>query len=239
MNKKIKDIFLLKAKNDSLGHLYQVSASKGSDANFAFYWVKELVESIILADQNKSISLENHPDITILNIEPDQKSYSAEELLKITKACHFKANDLKRKYIIINEAYKISDIQANKLLKTFEEPPIPVTIFLINNTAKKLLTTISSRSLRVILKDKSESTVIDVNSFKDLDFTDFVKRVESENIQIQELLSALLATSQESSSTLGSIIKLQKQIKVIEEDILFNNSSQYSLAKIHHALSLF
>lgn len=104
--------------------------------------------------------IQNHSDFLIIKKEDNkQSSYVLEELEEIGPFLNHKALSLKAKLILIHDAHLLNDLVSNKLLKTFEEPPIPCFIFLLNPHTLKLLSTIESRAIKLMLpstEDRSQ-----------------------------------------------------------------------------------
>ena len=91
-----------------------------------------------------------HPDIIF--IESDDKIIPVKDIRdKLIATVNFTPKISDRKFYIIHDAKDISETSENAMLKTLEEPPEFVSIFLVTSNANTLLDTIKSRCQ--IIKD--------------------------------------------------------------------------------------
>lgn len=90
----------------------------------------------------------SHPDI--LQLAPQGKSYLIEQpdLIEYMRTWEFRPTNLKYRFFIFTDAHLLSEVILNKMLKQLEEPPAWSCILFLNPSAKKLLATIESRSLK-------------------------------------------------------------------------------------------
>lgn len=96
----------------------------------------------------------NIPDIHIIN---SIKSIGIAEIRDIEKEIKLKPYSQKFKAIIINDADKLTPEAQNALLKTLEEPPDYLLIFLLTPDEELLLSTICSRCQIIILPSVTPS----------------------------------------------------------------------------------
>ncbi len=134
------------------------------------------------------ITKKEHPSIIWFTPE---RSYTVEQIDDIIHATSFQLNDFEKFCIIIDQAERLTEQAANKLLKTIEEPLPGYLFFFLTNRQQALLTTIQSRC--VIVKFKSISTLEKfydfLEPFTQLNFNDpigFIKKIESLDIKEQE-----------------------------------------------------
>lgn len=129
-----------KIHNSYLIETYNYESVKNSIINFA----------ISCGFDKKLLQSNTHPDIVF--IESEDKTIPVETIRNdIISKIYFTPKIADRKFYIIYDAKNIKKESQNSMLKTIEEPPNFVSIFLITNNINKLLDTIKSRSL--IIKD--------------------------------------------------------------------------------------
>ncbi len=100
----------------------------------------------------------DHPDILWVERGEDEKDYKVESpgILALLKFLNYRAYELKKKFIMINDAHLMSVIVSNKLLKVFEELPENFCLFLFSPQDQGLLPTVESRAIKILLpKDLS------------------------------------------------------------------------------------
>lgn len=100
----------------------------------------------------------DHPDILWVERDEDEKDYKVESagILALLKFLNYRAFELKKKFIMINDAHLMSVTVSNKLLKIFEELPENFCLFLFSPQDQGLLPTVESRAIKVLLpKDLS------------------------------------------------------------------------------------
>ncbi|MBF0359635.1 MAG: hypothetical protein HQK49_01395 [Oligoflexia bacterium] len=135
-------------------------------------WSLDLLESVLRLyssnDANNtsssSSSILNHPDflfisrrdidreMNIENIEVNldiSKSYRINEFDEFFKFLNFKKFQLPYRFIIVEDAHLIEEELANKLLKSLEETPKCVSIFLLRPSEKEIIKTILSRAIKL------------------------------------------------------------------------------------------
>jgi DNA polymerase-3 subunit delta' len=101
--------------------------------------------------------LQDHPDVLwIERAEENQYKVESPGILALFKFLNYRAFELKKKFIFINDAHLLSTIVSNKLLKIFEELPENFCLFLFAPQDQNLLPTVESRAIKVLLpKDLS------------------------------------------------------------------------------------
>ena len=97
----------------------------------------------------KKIEKLSHPDLLIVEPEPEKDIISIETIRKIKKFVGFKPFEGDKKIIIIDRVDKMKKEAANSLLKTLEEPPHDTLFILICPNIHSLYPTILSRCQRV------------------------------------------------------------------------------------------
>ncbi|MBT4792201.1 MAG: hypothetical protein HON90_11570, partial [Halobacteriovoraceae bacterium] len=215
-----------------LAHLYILEPGHTDHKQYLQKWIYAVLEDAYALND-----IMNHQDFLILDDAKEAKQYNIEHISEINQFISNKANQIDQKFLIIPYAHKLSPIHYNKLLKLFEEPPIKLTVFLLNPHKIKLLPTINSRGQNIKLKiEQNNSTSFLADIFKDdPSYTKFSKEVEKQKLTPAQLLAELAQSYAQSNQIMATeLSQLQTQIKHVQEDILFNNSTQHILLKIYH-----
>ena len=144
-----------------LGHAYMLVSSDADSLKEFFI----LVASTIFCDTksacmdcngcNKVIH-DNHPDVIIVN--PKGENIKVETIHNMTEDASIRSLSGTKLYYI-HRADLMSPIAQNKLLKTLEEPPKGVAIFLGVSNESAMLDTIKSRSRQISLDVFDNETV--------------------------------------------------------------------------------
>jgi len=173
----IHDILLKKAQSQGLGHFYIV---EGHEAlNFVQTFIRDYY-SLIENFKYSSHNLLDFPDVFVLGNtgheeEKENKPFTVVESETLSRFFEFKPVQNKRKFAVITEASRITNMVANKWLKLLEEPQGESTIFLLNPDGKKLMDTIHSRAIHLRLKNPI--TVPD-----ETEWNDFISQVKEKSL---------------------------------------------------------
>jgi hypothetical protein len=96
--------------------------------------------------------LADHPDILwVERVEENEYKVESTGILALNKFLNYRAFELKKKFIFINDAHLMSTIVSNKLLKVFEELPENFCLFLFAPQDQNLLPTVESRAINILL----------------------------------------------------------------------------------------
>jgi len=105
----------------------------------------------------KMFDQQSHPDYLFIT-KPEDKQNLSVELIRSTISQAYRSPVMgDRKYLVIDQAERMSKGASNALLKTLEEPPESCAIFLLSHHPAKLPKTIASRCALI------EFTAIDEN----------------------------------------------------------------------------
>lgn len=232
---KIENIIKAKYENDNLAHLYILEPNISINPAESLEWTISCLEQVLGLTKSR---IENSEDILILN-PSEAKSYTVDHCSEIFKFTSFAPQTLKRKFLILNETHKLSTTVSNKLLKTFEEPPVPLTIFLMNENKSKILETIRSRAikLRITLpKDTRANPLIEfINKDSQTSFEDFDKFYQDNYSNLSDCIKDLihLATSSQTKEFSDSI----HHFKTLQDDITYNNAQNHIKLKVYGLLT--
>lgn len=102
-----------------------------------------------------------NPDIIRVRPEADKKMIVIDQIRDEIEETSVKAPIFsKKKIYIVEDAEKMNEQAQNALLKTLEEPPEYISIFLLSENVESMLDTIRSRVVRVDLKRNSDSEIL-------------------------------------------------------------------------------
>ena len=107
----------------------------------------------------KKVLNKNHSDIVYLNAEG--QGIKVDDIKDLIEDTSLKPFESDHKLYFIYGADKMAAVAQNKLLKTLEEPPTSVTIFLGVEKESAMLETIKSRTKKVYLDRFSQDTIFD------------------------------------------------------------------------------
>lgn len=157
---KLEELLLTKARNKELAHFYTLEAPLEEEVAleelqaFCHNFIRRYFQEI--EKQTHPVnSLMDHPDVLVLTGIEEKRDYTVEDAALLEKFFTWKAVQSQRKFVVIPEAHRITQVLANKWLKILEEPPVEATIFLLNPRRIRLLPTIQSRTLLLRLPPKA------------------------------------------------------------------------------------
>ncbi len=101
----------------------------------------------------------SHPDLIILEVLPDKKEISIDQVRDAQSAVSLRAYEGRKKVLIVNAADRLNSSAANAFLKTLEEPPEDTIIVLVTSQPHLLLPTIRSRCQEVRFRSLSDEIV--------------------------------------------------------------------------------
>ncbi|MFC1621763.1 hypothetical protein ACFL13_00005, partial [Patescibacteria group bacterium] len=101
-----------------------------------------------------------HPDYLSVTGE---KSIGISQVREITKFLTTKPYSLENKYVVIEDAHRLTTQAQNALLKTLEEPPDFAIIVLLAKTENSLLPTVISRCRKITIKSSYTRPVSEEN----------------------------------------------------------------------------
>lgn len=108
------------------------------------------LKSLFILDKSAEMQLENDEFIDLITIRPDGKIIKKGQIEELQKRLKVKPVFSNKLVYVITPANCLSEIAANKLLKTIEEPNDNVIGFLISLKGSEMLPTIKSRCEKII-----------------------------------------------------------------------------------------
>jgi hypothetical protein len=179
----------------------------------------------------------DHPDIlSIRRNEEDRESdrdYKVEgtEWASLHSFIQYRPYTLKNKFVFIYDAHRISDTISNKLLKTFEDSPEQLTIFLFLKDQHILLPTILSRGITLQLHSIQKN--ITTNHFKTFNnptkITEEIKSLDDgESLFISSVIDKIL----NSNPSYEKLSELLLTLESHEKYAIYNNALSSRIALI-------
>jgi len=145
---KIKKSLLDNFNDNKLHHGLLFSGNKGiGKASFAL----DLAAQIILSscsnqnDNLTKIQSNSHPDLLIIKKDEKKRDITVDAVRDINQFLSLTAAISKHRVIVIDALDDLNRSSSNAILKTLEEPPANVFLFLINHNPAKVMDTIKSR----------------------------------------------------------------------------------------------
>jgi len=221
---QVKKSLLDNFNENKLHHGLLFSGNKGiGKAGFAFDLATQIILSSSLnpnADLRK-IQSNSHPDLLIITKEEKKRDIPVDAVREITGFLSLTAAISKHRIIIINAIDDLNRNSNNAILKTLEEPPANVFLFLINHNSAKVLDTIKSRCRLIKIANPNY-----------LDFKEIlIKNLEGISIEEIKILAKISDNSICSALEMYnySAVDLYAQI----EQLLVDNNSKaiFDLAK--------
>jgi DNA polymerase-3 subunit delta' len=157
----LKKTLLKKYDKDMLAQVYLARYDQCTDPKI---WFQEFLAGIT--------KLPDHPDI--LWVSRDYKKDKEQEneykvdsasIKSLLNFLNFRAYELKKKFIFIEDAHLLSVIVSNKLLKVLEEMPVAFCLFLLAPKQESLLPTVESRAIKILLPKNLEALPAPVPHF--------------------------------------------------------------------------
>jgi hypothetical protein len=217
----LKARLLQKLGQKQLAHFYILRCS---DYDYLKSWTSELVlegAKSIAEHPDKIKTIENTPDLLWLEKNPGE-NYKVQdnEIKSFFNFIDYRSFELPHRFAVIADGAAITQIVANKLLKTLEEPPENLTIICLMPMGVKAIQTIESRAIELKLiapggDNTSQHTVIEPSAER---FKQVEKAKKSEDDFISQYLEAL-------STNPGSGQSAKDQLSSLKD---------YGLNKVYH-----
>lgn len=225
MENDLKKILTEKYDQQVLSHLYllepQFQDRQGLTANF----VRDFLVGLNVKEPK------SHEDIFWLEAT-EKKHFVKDEMEPVYQFFKHPPHTLKRKFLIIDNVLKLSELWINKLLKEFEEPAISLTIILTNPEKAELLPTLRSRAILLRLptslktitplkKDEVEKSLKELSSQSLVDF-------ESIKVFLERLSRAI-----EEKAGYQELEDFKLLLDAVARDREYNNPLQHSQFRIY------
>jgi len=204
-------------------------------------WCMAIVSEYFFNINQKKMSLENNPDVLFITDEAYLKTkfYDKSFMSDISHFLSHKALVGDKKFIIIENLKYLSEIHMNKLLKTLEEPPVEMHIFLLNPDNTKPLQTIISRSIQINsgLKIEGDNKKL-LDSYQKLKSEPLHKFLElcKKNKELEENLAKHLIDNASSSNSIDLIKSLDHYLSTWSHDNEYNYQANSRLISLYNVL---
>ncbi len=140
VEKKYEQLLDTYIKKDKINHAFLIE----TNCNDRITLAKKLAQKIISFDKVSSLEeLEKNSDLLIIKTETN--SIKTEDIENIKDKFMTKSTSGSKRIYIIEEAEKLNDFAANKLLKFIEEPEEDIVAILVTENKNNVLKTIVSR----------------------------------------------------------------------------------------------
>lgn len=183
--------------------------------------ILNLIKKITKHENDALIDNENHPDI--IHIIPDGKEIKVMQIENIIET--FSTTSVMGGYsiYIINEAEKMNQSSANKLLKFLEEPEKNIIGFFITNNINKIIPTIKSRCETFKLRYKANTIqeLLDLNDEKYNLFEETLDLVFKMNTKKKYILmNTMKQIAKKDRNEIEIILDIFKKIYIIKYEFL-------------------
>ena len=234
MSKIIQDQMIKKAKAGELHNVYLLNYSNSEIAGELTQWTMELLTNYLKLNDIQT-SIENQQDILILSADDKKKFYGTESLEQIFKFLNYKSVELPRKFLVLTDVGRLSESDSNKLLKTFEEPPIPLTIFLLNPRLAHILPTVSSRCIKITLKSEQMQTE-PIELPWPMNFSEFSAKISSGERLVPNIVASIFAKVEEGNLRPERFNRIKKHLESLDRDLLYNGPLQGRAFRLYSCL---
>ncbi len=228
----LENILLAKGKSGELAHFYlletSLSEEKSGEVLYAFChnFIRHYYHEVERQTHPVN-SLMDHPDVLVITGIEEKKDYTVSDAVVMEKFFTWRAVQSQRKFVIIPEAHRITEILANKWLKVLEEPPVTATIFLLNPRRIKLLPTIQSRALPLRIpqkRDKHDETEWKefLTQTKELGLSKFLETFSKGPRSLSFWVEELIYWETDQLEGCENKVELEKVLKLMDEMNTFN-----------------
>lgn len=223
---QVEQILQEKLISNKLHHLIVLKTNK-NEAHASSELLKKtlkMIEQFFKINGNNA-SIENNPDVLIIKKPDSKKIFDGSIISEISRFLSHKAI-CKKKFVVFDDIQFLSEIQANKLLKFFEEPPIDCQYFLLNPNDTKMISTIESRcisfSIHIPESKKAISLETVLSKVKDKDLTSFCDYLKTRP-DFEKQLAALIIDKLNLKAS--DIKTFQEYIQQMSVDKQYNDSA--------------
>jgi DNA polymerase-3 subunit delta' len=187
---------------ERLGHAYLLTGPEGSGKT---HLTRALAARILTTD-----TPESHPDFFVIRPESKSRRILIEQIRELENQLHQKSFSGGAKIAVIEQADRMQAAPANAFLKTLEEPPPGVHLFLITSAPALLLSTILSRCIEVELRRSG-----------------LAEPSERER-EVSHMVRALLASQRDIGTIFRFTRRFQALLSEAREEILKSAKSEFA-----------
>ncbi len=235
MNNKLETLLITKAMANQLAHLYLITPNLTDENNLSLNWLIEAITKIFTKHDPQTISLKNHTDFLMLKPH-EGKNYNSDQIHEFFQFLKTDALSQKKKFVVISEGHKITELMANKLLKSLEEPPIALSVFIVNPVKAQMLSTIKSRAIQLpFFKSEEKEQSLEIIEHMD-SFSEFSDFIQSKQLGNSELMTICAKIGFEYLRNQNDALRMIELIKKLEKESLYHNSANSLAIRIYDLL---
>jgi len=153
--------------NDKVGHAYLFSGPVGIGKlalaiNFS-RWLNcqyEVAADACGCESCRKITSGVHSDIKLIGEDRSVRSIKKADVMELRSWLILRPLEAKKKVAIVDVAERFTEEAANAFLKSLEEPPANVVLILLVHDTGRMLGTILSRTIEVVLRPVSSETIV-------------------------------------------------------------------------------
>jgi DNA polymerase III delta prime subunit len=220
----LHDVLKKRYESNSLASLYIIRY----DSKFTNPedWAQEFL-SLITTVKN------DHPDVLNIKRSEDEKDYKVDghQWNAFQSFIQYRPYILKNKFVFIYDAHRITEILSNKLLKTFEDSPKQLTIFLFLKDQRPLLPTILSRAISLKINIQ-KTPLVQKNLGPLLNPGKIIDEIKSLEEGESQFISSVIDQRLENNPTFSQIENCLNSLKSFQKSAEYNNSQASRIALI-------
>lgn len=238
----IQKIITKKLIQNKISHFILIN-SQEIDSSILTDWTIDIINEYFFNLNQRTISSENNPDILFIRDEKylQKKFYDKSFLTDISQFSSHKSLSGDKKFIIIENLKYLSENHMNKLLKTLEEPPVPMHILILNSDGVRPLLTISSRSISINCpltgKDLNKANDKLLAKFQDYPMYRFIEECKKTK-DSEENIARYILDNAHSLSNISLIESINNYLKAKAHDYEYNYSPNYRLTQLYNAFQI-
>jgi hypothetical protein len=175
----------------------------------------------------------DHPDVLNIKRSEDEKDYKVDghQWNAFQSFIQYRPIILKNKFVFIYDAHRITEILSNKLLKTFEDSPKQLTIFLFLKDQRPLLPTILSRAISIKINIQ-KNPILQKNLGPLLSPSKIIEEIKSREEGEAQFISSVIDSRLENNPTFTQLENCLSSLKSFQKSAEFNNSQSSRIALI-------
>lgn len=216
INSLIAETLHKKYLNSQLAGVY---LTKYSNEESMLLWAQSFIDKITKTS--------NHPDILWVERDEKEKDYKVDSksIAGFINFLNYRPYELKTKIVFIRDAHLLSLIVANKLLKTLEEMPSFISVFLLAPQDESLLQTVESRAIRINLVSNAAAPLHSwQNNSSPQEVLELIKKSGNEHLLEKSFMEHIINSSL-TESNYNEISRLLLDLELYDKSSAFNNAA--------------
>ena len=190
-------------------------------------WAQEFLSQITTVKND-------HPDVLTIKRSEDENDYRVDgaQWVQLQTFIQYRPIKLKNKFVFISDAHRITDVLSNKLLKTFEDSPKELTIFLFLKDQQTLLPTILSRAITLQIHAEKDKIMASHHFSTLKNPTKIIEEIKSLDDGESLFVSSVIDEILNNSPSFERVSELLASVESFEKYSEFNNSQASRIALI-------